>query len=352
MKSSILILHHDDRDGFMSAAVICKKLKEQRPILFQDESSIITQQINYEEPLSDIFEKCLNKLKQERGIQEDFETIYLVDYSIYKEENVKALIWLKENYNLIWIDHHESSLKKEIEVPVLKEIKGIRIIGISGAGLCWLYYNKSAYNVIETINKFNHKLNPVIEKKDALELLENINTPLFVLYTHRYDIFDLNDDVLNFNYGFNELNVKHMVELISIRNNSYISKTSEKQELEYCIRKGKYISSYLNIENEKIVKENGVEFYYIDEDNNKYKCLTLNHSIFTSLVYGDKINDYDFVFTYVKKRNLYRCSLYASSNNDVNVSKIANRYGGGGHQKAAGFVLNKPFWELDEWKMI
>ena len=87
---------------------------------------------------------------------------------------------------------------------------------------------------------------------------------------------------------------------------------------------------------------------YIDQDNNYYrnhfsyeseiegyKCLVVNRKS-NSWVFGDKYNKYPLVMVWVFDGKKYTYSIF-SSNKDIDCSKIAERFGGGGHRGAAGF---------------
>lgn len=341
MKNNILILHHNDRDGFMSAAVISSYLETGRVFMHsQPDSNIVTKTVNYEQPLKDVLEECLSELKKVDN-ESDFSRIYLVDYSISNERNANDMIYMNEHYELIWIDHHKSSIEYSKKNPKLETIKGMRLIGISGAGLCWLYYADCSDDITETILEYEGTLNEM-PRSIAIDILTKTNVPKFVLYTHRYDIFDLDDSVLKFNYGYNTLNVQSMKKDIEQNSPGYMI-------YEY-INKGAIIKSYIDDQNKKLVKEFGTEIEYHD-GNTVYKGLAMNNIVFTSLVYGETIKEYDFVLTYAKKKTCWRCSVYTAKDG-VDVSVIAKKFNGGGHEQAAGFYLDKPIWEYKEWKFV
>jgi oligoribonuclease NrnB/cAMP/cGMP phosphodiesterase (DHH superfamily) len=87
---------------------------------------------------------------------------------------------------------------------------------------------------------------------------------------------------------------------------------------------------------------------YIDQDNTYYrehfayeseieghKCLVVNRKT-NSWVFGEKYNDYPLVMVWVYNGEKYTYSIF-SSNKDIDCSKIAEKFGGGGHKGAAGF---------------
>lgn len=69
------------------------------------------------------------------------------------------------------------------------------------------------------------------------------------------------------------------------------------------------------------------------------KCLVVNRRC-NSLIFGNLIKDYPIVAIWVFDGEKYKYSIY-SDKPDVNCSKIAERYGGGGHKGASGFVSEK-----------
>jgi len=93
---------------------------------------------------------------------------------------------------------------------------------------------------------------------------------------------------------------------------------------------------------EKIIKQ------YIDKDNTIYrnswsyeteidglKCLVVNKKT-NSWVFGEKYNEYPIVMVWAFNGTKYSYSIF-SNNPDIDCSKIAEKYGGGGHKGAAGF---------------
>ena len=53
---------------------------------------------------------------------------------------------------------------------------------------------------------------------------------------------------------------------------------------------------------------------------------------------ADEFQDQDFVLVYNKIKSGYKCSI-RTRRSDVDVSLIAKHFGGGGHQKASGFLI-------------
>ena len=97
---------------------------------------------------------------------------------------------------------------------------------------------------------------------------------------------------------------------------------------------------YVDTNNMALLSKNGFEFN-IDYFGKVYKCLAL-FQYGNSMVFGDKINDYDIVSLIRFNGSQFVYSLYSNKDN-IDCSKIAttlgtfSKLGGGGHKGAAGF---------------
>lgn len=99
------------------------------------------------------------------------------------------------------------------------------------------------------------------------------------------------------------------------------------------IEEGKRILSWINTRNYHLVRSMAFE-----AEIDGLKCICSNmpqgrSSFFDTL---ENINSYDVMINfYMNKKRRWNLSFY-SSKPDVDVSKIAARFGGGGHKGAAG----------------
>ena len=71
-----------------------------------------------------------------------------------------------------------------------------------------------------------------------------------------------------------------------------------------------------------------------------HSCLALNTDRKGSQIFGNKIHDYDLVCIFSYNGTKYSYSIYSAKDN-VNCSKIAENFGGGGHKGASGFSSDK-----------
>jgi uncharacterized protein len=120
----VLIYHHYDQDGYLSAAIVASHFKGQDVKLKYAVG-------NYKEVLP---------VEEMRWA----DIIYLLDYSLSREATEDFL------EKLVWIDHHQSSMK---QLAYLNP-PGVREIGKSGCLLTWEYLHgvETVPRVVELVN--------------------------------------------------------------------------------------------------------------------------------------------------------------------------------------------------------
>lgn len=231
------------------------------------------------------------------------EEVWFVDYS-FSDNTLDALNSLiMRNCHIVWIDHHTSSINLQEQHKELRLIDGIRKEGISGAALTYMYcYNK----------EFN-------------------DIPYYVKLVSDYDCwqYNLDPDTTYFKIGietlpFNALdNVWKDINLISDN-----CVTNE------IIGKGKLIKGFIDNDNTYYR-----EHFAYESEIAGHKCLVVNKKT-NSWVFGEKYNEYPLVMVWVFNGCKFTYSIF-SDNKDIDCSKIAESYGGGGHKGAAGFSSPK-----------
>ena len=182
-KTQIALLHHNDRDGIVAAHVVIHMLQ----CMSVDITVIST---DYATPFHE-------------KIEGEYDKYILVDLSIANDINAEFIhsLYLR-GADILWIDHHSSSIRFMKKNPQyeLDKIKGLRIIGLSGAALTWLWYYTNTNSLLELSNTDYE-----YDKEEAVELLTRKHCPYYIIMTHRYDTHDIDDDVLNFSYGYNPI---------------------------------------------------------------------------------------------------------------------------------------------------
>jgi len=128
---------HKDSDGYCSAGIVYRYLKEKEV----PDTQIYFHGINYGMPVPE-------------EINYEKDTVYMVDFSL-QPADVMLEFAEKLGDRFIHIDHHQSSVDMEEEVPALQRVPGIRQVHyhgdkesslISGAELTWFYlYQKHSH---------------------------------------------------------------------------------------------------------------------------------------------------------------------------------------------------------------
>jgi oligoribonuclease NrnB/cAMP/cGMP phosphodiesterase (DHH superfamily) len=237
--------------------------------------------------------------KLEQFEVEDGEVIFIVDFSFSASE----MKYLSDTTELIWIDHHESAIRK---CEGMEYIRGIREVGRAGCELTWDHLHSQS------------------------------EAPLAVYLLGRYDVWDHEDPrVLPFQYGTRHYKStlpeeKFWMVLLSFgaitdMNNNTILETGE-VILEYQAKQDAMYARGMAYE---------AEFH-------GHQVIVMNKAYSNSKVF-DSVYDpekHDFMVLYGVKPGEIKYSLYCDKP-EINVSKIAEQYGGGGHAGAAGFYSEK-----------
>ena len=228
------------------------------------------------------------------SIVSENEIVYIVDFCFDKD----IMVDLNLHCDLHWIDHHKSSIEQMIDV----KIKGSRIIGFGACQLTWKYL-------------FPDKIEPIS-----------------IYFLGRYDVWDHKEiEVLPFQYGL------RFIENLNAESPLWAALFNEIEFIMAIVRIGKTLMYYEKLQNEKYVKSMSYE-----KEFEGYRAIIVNRpmtnsKIFES-VYDSAIHDIMIIFGI--KDGKYKYSLF-SDKKEIDVSKIAVKYGGGGHAGASGFYSDK-----------
>jgi len=233
------------------------------------------------------------------------EQVYIVDYSIEPDEMRKLLTITKD---VTWLDHHKSAIEKyaDFETP----IRGIRYDGVAGCMLtyCWLHHM--------TDRGWGEP------KEFDLSMIED--APMFTKYIADYDVwkFEYGDTTRYFNLGSQLYDLNPASE----EWNEFLRDDSCSRAIE----KGKTIMEHRDSWAKEYCEHKGFEVEF-----EGYKCFALNLAMISSDHFKSVDEDkYDMFIGFSYDGNLWNYSLRSSK---VDCSKIATKYGGGGHKGAAGF---------------
>ena len=269
----LCIYHIADHDGKGSAAIVKSKFPEIELMGLNHDMEI---------PYDEI---------------EKHEKVVICDIAL----PVKYMLELNKKIDLTWIDHHISVIKEYDDLMATGEyepIKGLRKVGTAALILTWEYF-------------YSDKPLP-----EGLRLL-GLN-----------DIYDLRDRrVRPFEYAIQTYGVNRPTDKI------WKQLINDEIDIKAHVEKGNAILSWVRHRNYRLVR--GMAFV---SEYNDMKCVCSNMSqgqseFFDSL---ENIKDFDFMVNFfMNKKNRWNLTFYTSKDN-IDVSKIAAQFGGGGHAKAAG----------------
>lgn len=281
----MVCLHHDDMDGECSGAIVYDfyLLKREKVDCYSCTHNL---------PIP--FEK----------IKKD-EKVYMVDYSLSEKDFDKLLNITKD---VVWIDHHKSAIDKfkDTDVSVLE---GIRRVGESGCELTWEYFHGK-------------------DKK--------VKIPTVVKMLGRYDVWDFSL------YGKDKLSsLQEYCKTIDTSPPAKIWKKwlestySPREEIEIGSRYVEYRNS---------VWKNFLDKWGFETDFEGHSAIACNTASVNSEFFESVSNKgYDLLILFIHDGEKWVFSLYTLKSK-IDCSKIALKYGGGGHHNAAGFSSDKvPF---------
>jgi nanoRNase/pAp phosphatase (c-di-AMP/oligoRNAs hydrolase) len=214
---------------------------------------------------------------------------------------VDFMFKLSQEKDFVWIDHHISVIEQyenKLKTENLEPIKGLRRVGTAAMLLTWEYF------------------------------YPNKEAPLGIKLLGLNDIFDLRDKrVRAFEYAMQAIGVNKPTDKV------WEELIEDKMDIASMVEKGKAILSYIRNRNFRLVRAEA----FVSEFEG-YKCICANMPQGYSEFYDslDNIKDYDVMVNFfMNKKNCWNLSFYTAKDN-VDVSKIAEKFGGGGHAKAAG----------------
>lgn len=240
------------------------------------------------------------------------EQIYIVDYSIPPDEMRRLLDITK---NVTWIDHHKTAIEKYQDFD--RDIRGVRYDGVAGCMLTYCYIHLMTQRGEGDIKPFD---------------------PSMAKYAPRFTKLIADWDTWNFDYGDDTRHFITAFNAYDFNPSSSLWNLFLKSEPDYTpfIKEGITMTTF----RDGWAKEYMKLGFEVDFEGMKCFAVNLGHcnsEYFKSLPVGK----YDALMPFVFDGEQYTISLYSST---IDVSKIAKKYGGGGHKGASGFICKElPF---------
>lgn len=306
------ILTHNDLDGYASGYIVSNHFSS------QEKAFTI---LNYDK------EPDLEKIKPG-------DIVTITDYSLTNSQYREILERVGDDGHVIWCDHHISAIERYNEDPDLA-VEGIRSTKYCGAILTWCYFNDLDTDDIENTpyDEFIHKIPYWLRLVDAWDTWK-----LDSKYREEAELLNLAVQ--------NILSMELMAKL-DLSENSY---------KDY-VEKGRNYREFRN-QWSKALRDQYL-FYKVQHGgffgvDRMITLAVLNVGNANSEFFGDEINKVDVCVTMCFNGRKWKVSLY-SNKPDIDCSKAATIFGGGGHKKAAGCYfeqLTPPTFLLEDGEII
>ncbi|MBQ9235858.1 MAG: hypothetical protein IJ184_05275 [Alphaproteobacteria bacterium] len=283
----LCIYHIADHDGKGSAAIVGRKFGEVEFFGLNHDMDVPWEEINRH------------------------EQIVICDIALPMD----VMFELNESKDLTWIDHHASVIEAyDVAMTQGKRaIKGVRKNGTAAIVLTWQYFFPD---------------DPLPEGVKLLGL---------------NDLYDLRDKrVRPFEYAFQSLGVNKPAD------SSWKDLFAGRMDIKEMVKKGEAILSYIKNRNHRLCKAMSFESSY-----KGMTCICANMPQGYSEFYDSMRNIKNYAFMcnfFMNGKNSWNLSFY-TARDDVDVSKIAAEFGGGGHKKASGASGLKELPEFLQRKM-
>jgi oligoribonuclease NrnB/cAMP/cGMP phosphodiesterase (DHH superfamily) len=243
------------------------------------------------------------------------EQVYIVDYSIFPNEMEKLL---EITEDVTWIDHHISAINR-YNTPKFSHlhIKGLRYDGIAG---CMLTYCYLKHMVKVEQENGNTACIP-------FDISMTEDAPMFTKYIADFDVW-------KFEYKSTKA-FEMGLQLYDLDPNSRVWKSFYyESEIQNIIKDGYLLLDYRDKWSKEYCECTG-----FDVEFEGYKCFAVNLAMISSDNFKS-INeeDYDMFIGFSYNGKSWNYSLRSTK---VDCSKIAMKYGGGGHKGASGFSSDR-----------
>ena len=300
------IYHSIDLDGWMSAAIVKYWWHTSPDALDNNDDKLDFIGYNYGDPIPDVSE---------------YDRVIMCDISFPNDKMFGIVEILGKE--LIWIDHHISAIKDNVDVEL---VAGLRNTNFAACELTWKYFfpNNPMPEIVRLLGRydcFGHK--ETDEEQKVLEFQ-----------------YGARQCISNYNEAYNYL-LKSFKDII---NYDYVGQYTIEDRI---LEQGKSIYQYLCTEAKQTykngfeinLKEPFVGLWGSGKDDRKFICI--NKERFNPINFGiDYHKDgYDGCACFHYANGMWNFSLY-NDNGLVDCSAIAKQYGGGGHKGASGFRTN------------
>lgn len=345
------IYYHNDMDG-MCSRVIAEKIIRQRYGNSEDFVNSVFKAYELSHSSTDI--DAISKITGDETL------VIFVDYAFTDNalEVFKEILRKTDNgQKLLWIDHHDSSVKfvedhifpngtgEFLDIP-----SGSFIVSKSGSAayLTWAAYQSETFITVKEHKFHRGTMFPYFEVYDMYKKAQFV--PPVVRYVSDYDTFehrisytdefklgyDTHIDKYNFMQGL--FNFSGGWDSEEIREH-HPDKWACFNKCTETVSIGTTIMNYIKAENQNVIKMQGYESCIKNLKTGQMEPVYVCNRFSNSWVFGELYNKYRYVVVYYFTGTEHKYSIFSNLKvfSDTDCCKYAEQFGGGGHKGAAGW---------------
>jgi len=284
------IFCHRDADGYCAGA-----------IALHENPEATLQSMQYNEPFP------IETIKKH-------EKVYILDFSLQEPGMFEKL--LRKTEDVVWIDHHKTSLGKFDGLIEKYNFKSVLDIEHSGCYITWKHFYGDDRDV-----------------------------PLALLLVEDMDLwkFDWGDETKEFIAGLDMLDKDPSTnpELWDVL--LYHDGSTRDSLIDRLENNGRIIIDYKDNISRQLIEHQSFE-----REWQGYNCIVTNRGLINSDLFKSVWGQYELYISYVYTGENYVVSLYRDEDHaEIDVGAIAKHHGGGGHPGAAGFTVDDDLFVND-----
>lgn len=248
-----------------------------------------------------------------------YDSIYIVDLSV---DELMSRPELRDK--IVWIDHHKSAIEKwDTYFHGSEQFTGYRIDGVAACRLCWQWF----YTM-------DLKGDAPLACKEAFTY-RTVSEPELIRLAGEYDVWDHRDpDAKALQFGLRALDDAGLSTAAEV---AFANGHDAVILLQSYIVNGRAIKSYCDRNNDEY---SAAYSQTINWEGLTFCALNIGQRGNSDLLRGGIKPEHDALFAWRWTGNVVLVSLYhAPGKEHHDLSKIAVKYGGGGHRGACGFRL-------------
>lgn len=339
MKHIAIIYHDADFDGKLSNEVCRFHLKR-----LHTNAAIHSYGWDYGRPVPELGWEIETSHIHNGGLTtrlaqwDDYDEIYIVDLSV---DELMARPELRDK--IVWIDHHKSAIEKWDHIGDVTRMVGYRIDGVAACRLCWQWF--TAHTGPHGDPRIHPADRNLPQKHDYAG--REVCEPQLIRLAGEYDIWDHRDpDAKSLQFGLRALSQIDFEELVKqeFRWATQPQTESEHIRIAAVLHFGRAIKSYCDKQNDEY---SAAYARTLEWEGLKFCCLNIGQRGNSDLLRGGIKPEHQACFAWRHTGDGVMVSLYhIEGHSDIDLSKIAVKYGGGGHRGACGFRVTLK--QLDE----